>query len=403
MFRVSEHAKRTDVGRQRPANEDSVFVRAPLFVVADGMGGAQAGEVASKAAVDTFAGGLPDGEGSPEERLAGLVTRANAQIHALAQSDEQWAGMGTTLTAAYLDDEDLAVAHVGDSRLYLLRDGALQQLTDDHSLVGELVRRGQLTPEEAEEHPQRSIITRALGPEGEVAVDHHTWPVRDGDLYLLCSDGLTGMVSDAAVTEILTGAENLTVAAQRLIDAANAAGGRDNITVVLLAVEEVGDVVAVAQDATAEHAVVDLPPAAEATAVGAVATSSKPLTTVLRTPRMPPPSAAPVRRRRRWAGPMRVFTLLLVLAIITASGLWIAAQSVTFVGTNPQGFVTLYKGLPFETPVLDLYQTEFVTGLPAETLDARSRKVVTDHTLRSPNDGADLVRQLEMGRLAGQR
>src|SRR4051812_46796948 len=238
MLRVADHSARTDTGRQRPANEDSYWVGNPLFVLADGMGGAQAGEVASQTAVEVFTGGLPDGPGSHEERLAGLVGRANARIHELAQSDDAHAGMGTTLTAAYVGEDDLAIAHVGDSRLYVLRDGELQQLTDDHSLVGELVRRGQISAEEAEDHPQRSIITRALGIEDEVVVDHRTWPVRDGDVFLICSDGLTGMVADERVAEIIRDAPSLNQAAQLLIQAANDAGGRDNITPILFRVED---------------------------------------------------------------------------------------------------------------------------------------------------------------------
>ncbi|HWH95825.1 MAG TPA: Stp1/IreP family PP2C-type Ser/Thr phosphatase, partial [Baekduia sp.] len=251
MLRVADHAARTDTGRARSANEDSYWVHSPLFVLADGMGGAQAGEVASRTAVGVFSesGGLPDGPGTYEERLAALVEQANGEVYAQAQSDDQFAGMGTTLTVAYVGEDDLAIAHVGDSRFYVLRDGELSQLTDDHSLVGELVRRGQISAEEAEEHPQRSIITRALGIEGEVVVDHFSWPVRDGDVFLLCSDGLTGMVPDARVAEIIGAAPSLGVAAQQLIAAANAAGGRDNITVILFRVEEVtpGDGAVVSQ------------------------------------------------------------------------------------------------------------------------------------------------------------
>src|SRR3954469_13079366 len=239
MLRVAEHFERTDTGRQRSANEDSFFARPPLFAVADGMGGAQSGEVASRTAIEEFQQGLPGDGGSTEERLAGLVARANTRIHDIARTDEQHAGMGTTLTAAYVDEDDVAVAHVGDSRLYCLRDGRLEQRTDDHSLVGELVRRGQISAEEAEEHPQRSIITRALGPEGEVAVDHHTWPARDGDVFLICSGGLTSMVPDAQVAEIISSASALSEAGRGLVEAANAAGGRDNITVILFRIEEV--------------------------------------------------------------------------------------------------------------------------------------------------------------------
>ena len=166
MLRAAETALKTDTGRQRRDNEDNAFARAPVFVVADGMGGAQAGEVASQIAIETFEQGLPD-SGSPEERLADRVREANHQIYERSRADRERAGMGTTLTAAYVDDTHVAIAHVGDSRAYLFRDGTLERLTQDHSLVEELVRQGKLTAEQAAEHPQRSIITRALGPEAE--------------------------------------------------------------------------------------------------------------------------------------------------------------------------------------------------------------------------------------------
>ncbi|HEX6618908.1 MAG TPA: protein phosphatase 2C domain-containing protein, partial [Solirubrobacteraceae bacterium] len=186
MLRVAEHFERTDTGRQRRGNEDAFYARAPLFAVADGMGGAQAGEVASHLAVEVLEQGLPGGDGSVEERLRARVREANARIMASAQADDARAGMGTTLTVAYVGEDDLTVAHVGDSRLYRLRDGTFERLTDDHSLVEELVRQGKLTPEEADEHPQRSIITRALGAEEGVEADSHTWAGRDGDVYLIC-------------------------------------------------------------------------------------------------------------------------------------------------------------------------------------------------------------------------
>src|SRR5205807_3980823 len=150
--------------------------------------------------------------------------------------------MGTTLTAAYVDDSELAIAHVGDSRAYLFRDGSLKRLTQDHSLVDELVRRGKLTEEQAAEHPQRSIITRALGPEPTVEIDTWTYPVRAGDVLLLCSDGLTSMVPEERLEHILASAPDLNAAAQALIDEANSAGGRDNITVVLSRIEDAGAV-----------------------------------------------------------------------------------------------------------------------------------------------------------------
>ena len=226
MLRVAEHVERTDTGRQRRANEDAYFARSPLFAVADGMGGAQAGEVASQMAVDGARAGPPRRPGCGRAAPRGARPGGQHPIHALSQSDEGAAGMGTTLTAAYVDGERVALAHVGDSRAYRLRDGALELLSSDHSLVEELVRRGELTHEEADRHPQRSIITRALGPEDDVEVDHESWPAEAGDVYLLCSDGLTAMVAEARVAEIMREADSLPNAARALVDAANAAGGR---------------------------------------------------------------------------------------------------------------------------------------------------------------------------------
>src|ERR1035437_8949528 len=202
MLRVSEQYAVTDTGRQRRANEDSLLTRSPLFVVADGMGGAKAGEVASRIAVESFQAGLPD-DSEPELQLSALAQAANARIHELSHANAEQAGMGTTLTAVYVGEEEVAIAHVGDSRAYCLRDGGLLQLTDDPSLVDELLRQGRLTPEEAVEHPQRSVITRALGPEGTVEVDTRSFRARAGDVYLLCSDGLTTMLAETEIEALL--------------------------------------------------------------------------------------------------------------------------------------------------------------------------------------------------------
>ena len=228
---VVEHAALSDLGREREGNEDSFLEHEPLFVVADGMGGAEAGEVASQCVVDVFeaaaeAGDLPDA-------LEDTVQTANARIYQMAQDDPSRAGMGCTTTASWAADGHLTTAHVGDSRLYRLRGGEFEQLTDDHSLVGGLVRLGQLTPEEAEHHPQRSVILRAVGVEATVEVDilHHD--LEPDDIYLACSDGLSGMVRDQVIAETLGMFPALAESAEMLIELANAAGGRDNITVVL--------------------------------------------------------------------------------------------------------------------------------------------------------------------------
>src|SRR4051795_11738479 len=257
MLRIAEHWYASDLGRQRQGNEDNFFVRAPLFVVADGMGGAQAGEVASEMAVDSFDGGF--GNDSPADGLVRVIQEANRRIHDRSRSDEQLAGMGTTCTAAYVGEDAVTVAHVGDSRAYLWRDGELTRLTRDHSLVGELVARGKLTEEQAEAHPQRSVITRALGPEADVQVDIEVYEARADDVFLLCSDGLTSMIHEPGVRPVLERTGSLDQAGRDLIAAANEAGGRDNITVILFRLEEVGGGGAATDDggATADHAVAD--------------------------------------------------------------------------------------------------------------------------------------------------
>src|SRR5437868_10904040 len=233
-LRIAEKAALTDVGRQRQSNEDSYLERDPLFAVADGMGGARAGEVASRMAVEAFDSAAKDA--SPEQMLRSVAREANRRIYEMAQGDTEHAGMGTTLTAAMVSGREVAVGDVGDSRLYRLRDGKIERLTEDHSLVEELMRQGRLTPEEAESHPQRSIITRALGPEPDVDVETFTDSARDGDVYLICSDGLSGMVSEDEIQAILERADSLQAAARELVDAANGAGGKDNVTVVLFRV-----------------------------------------------------------------------------------------------------------------------------------------------------------------------
>src|SRR4051794_40390261 len=237
MLKVVEQTFRTDTGRQRDANEDSYFAESPVFAVADGMGGAQAGEVASRLAAESF-DTVQRGTESPEAYLRAIAKTANARIHRVSQSDKSRSGMGTTLTAALVEGDEVGFAHVGDSRAYLFRDGNLRLLTSDHSLVEELRRQGRLTDEQAEGHPQRSIITRALGPEGAVEVDTMTFSARPGDVFLLCSDGLTTMVKDDRIAEILAAADDLDSAVDQLVREANDAGGRDNITAVAFRLAE---------------------------------------------------------------------------------------------------------------------------------------------------------------------
>jgi PPM family protein phosphatase len=401
-LRVVEQAGLTDVGRQRDANEDNLVLAAPVFAVADGMGGARAGEVASRIAADAFADARDPGQ-TPEQQLERVAREANRRIYDLAQRDEAHRGMGTTLTAALVADGAVSLGHVGDSRAYRLRDGQLDQLTHDHSLVAELERSGQLTAEAAERHPQRSIITRALGPEPDVDVDTHTHPARAGDLYVLCSDGLTGMISDDELATILRSAPTLEQAAESLVRAANQSGGKDNITVVLFRIDEGDDTGDAAEDDSAAAAetihrgltVDDVERAAadQERAGAAVAAPRAPK------PRRaaPPAQPAPARLRlRRW---LAALAALGVVAAAAIAGV-VAAREVHFVGTDDGGLVTVYRGLPYELPLgIDLYSARYHSGLPATSIPEARRERVLDHQWRSESDAEDLVRQLERGTL----
>jgi PPM family protein phosphatase len=228
----------TDTGRKRRRNEDEYVVEPPLFAIADGMGGAQAGELAANLAAGAVRGG-EGGVGSGERRVAELIQEANRRVYQRSSQDAAVSGMGTTMTIALVEEGAVAFGHVGDSRAYLIRDGKLEQLTEDHSLVAELVRSGKLSPEEAETHPQRSVITRALGTDPDVDVDTFSIPTRPGDLFMLCSDGLTSMVEDDLIlSTVEKHRDDLQTAAKALIRAANKGGGEDNITVVFF---EIGD------------------------------------------------------------------------------------------------------------------------------------------------------------------
>jgi protein phosphatase len=421
MLRAAETTCKTDTGRQRRDNEDNAFARAPVFAVADGMGGAQAGEVASRIAIEAFERGLPD-SGNPEERLATRVREANRQIYERSRADRGRAGMGTTLTAAYVDDAHVAIAHVGDSRAYLFRAGTLQRLTQDHSLVDELVRRGKLTEEQAAEHPQRSIITRALGPEPDVEVDTWTYPARAGDVVLLCSDGLTSMISEERVRAILEAHDDLDAAADALIAEANEAGGRDNITVVLFRLEDLNG-----GDASAEDTLVAIPapsrPPEDGDSDGgrdpegrvpegagsgaAVAVAPPPM--LARTERTPPrtrqlhplPPGARRTEERRVSKPFAALVAtVIVLALIGGAG-YLATRELYFIGTNAQGVVTIYRGLPYDMPFgVPLYETYYVSGVPASIIPAARRAQLLNNNLRSQPDATSLVMDLEQGRIS---
>jgi len=386
MLRIDDQAFRTDTGRQRSANEDSFFVRAPIFVVADGMGGAQAGEVASRTAADAFDIDLPDGP--PERVLRETILTANRRIHELAQEDPSRAGMGTTLTAAIVNPEreEVAIGHVGDSRAYRLRGGQLEQITRDHSLVEEMRRKGQLTDAQAEDHPQRSIITRALGPEPDVEPDVHTVSTAPGDVFLICSDGLTTMLGEAQIAKSLTGARSMEAAVRSLVDEANRAGGRDNITAIAFRLE----------DAAAPQRRDD-----EATLIGSSAEEAGLTGTEVR--RRAAAAAAQERRDQLAAKPPRrigrrvagTVAALLILAAL-AFGAWYGNRQVWFLGTDDGGRIALYRGLPYELPLgISLYDEHYASPIQTESLSAKRREAVTGHDLRSRADAVSLIEDIE--------
>lgn len=314
-MRTGRASALTDTGRRRPQNEDTFVCDPPLFAVADGVGGAQAGEIASRLAALALEERPRDALG--EATLAELLQTANDRIYRHALDDPSAAGMGTVVTALLVDEDagDVAIGHVGDSRAYRLRDGVFEQLTPDHSLVGELVRSGRLSTEEAENHPHRSVITRAVGTEPTVEVETLTVAAAPGDLYLICSDGLTDIVRDEQIAElILSAAHDPDAAAEALVAAANRAGGIDNITVVLFEIIEgepapasEPESVAEPDEDTKEQAVV---PEADALAEpDAEAASEVPVV----------PDAVPVRRHGAGAGGRWLALLAILLALAVAA------------------------------------------------------------------------------------
>jgi serine/threonine protein phosphatase PrpC len=361
---VVEFAAATHTGMMRRTNEDAHLARPPLFVVADGMGGSRAGEVASGIAVATFEG-LAGTKGLPEELLRTTIADANSRIHATAERDAATAGMGTTITAALVSDAAVSFGHVGDSRAYLWRDGVLQQLSDDHSLVGELVRRGALTPEEAERHPQKNIITRTVGTEPALAVDTWTLEAAQDDVFLLASDGLNNMVRDPEIARILGSAPSLAHAARELVRAANAAGGIDNITALLFRVG-------------------DGPPATAA----AVA----PETTLL--PDMVYADEPQPRRRRGLRRVLFVLSALVVSAALALGGLALLRES-HFVGATADGRVAIFQGVPYDlVGDLRLYRTVRSSGIPVSTLTPAERSALFDHKLLSLDDAQARIDRL---------
>jgi protein phosphatase len=365
---IVELAAITHTGQVRRSNEDSHLVEPPLFVLADGMGGARAGEVASRLCIEAFRS--MGSEGEPEERLRRAIAAANNRIFEQAQSDPAVAGMGTTATAALVRDGSVSFGHVGDSRAYLYRDGGLQQISDDHSLVGELVRRGALSADEAEAHPQRSVITRAVGTEPDVEVDTWTIEGREGDVFLICSDGLSDMVGDDGLARILGERASLADTARELVRAANAAGGQDNTTALLF---RLGDGPAA--------------PAAAGAVTGADTTGSH---------------ATVLLEDRDDRGGGRSLLRRLALALVTVVAIAVLAGAATlglrwahFVGATADGRVAVYQGVPVDLGFgLRLYRRALVTPVPVAALSAGERAHLFDHALVSAGDARARVAKL---------
>jgi PPM family protein phosphatase len=333
-------AARSDVGKARDRNEDSYYGGDYVFAVADGLGGHNAGDVASKLAIGPLASLDRRIDGLSGSRvadaLADAVLEANRAVYRRAQDDAKVRGMGTTLTAVAVSDGAAHLAHVGDSRCYLIRDGGFSQLSSDHTLVARMVQEGKLTPEQAEVHPQRSILTRALGAEPEVDVDSLEITLVPGDRLLLCSDGLSSVIGEQRIRELLADAPDLDQACKRMIDEANAHGGPDNITVVL--VEMTG---------TPGARPVAAPPPKRAK----------------------PPAERRERRGRRF--PVRLAIWILVVLVL-GLGSWLGFRSWVnrsyFVGVE-DGKVAIFNGLP----TLNLNHVEKTTPYPIEQIPEQFR------------------------------
>ena len=359
----------SDIGRARQRNEDAFLTAPPVYVVADGMGGHRGGEVASAIAIDVVAK-------TSAEPLPERIRDANRAVFDRQAGDRSVAGMGTTVTAVEIDGRSVRLAHVGDSRAYLLRDGQLRMLTEDHTLVQQMVDEGKISASDAHDHPQRNILTRVVGVDPEVEVDEESLDVREGDRILLCSDGLTSMMRDESIHEILDGHADPQEAADALIDSANRAGGLDNITVVVLdfgagdGVELLGP----SGDSSAGRADVGAASPAARIAEPSSATSTTREEPPLPARRHPQPDetgmlepVGPQRKRWRrvviWIG----VALVLIAGGLTAFRMYLDSQ--WYVGVS-NGHVAVFRGSPGDLLGFGLSSVVSETDIPAK--DAES-------------------------------
>lgn len=394
------YAARSDVGSVREHNEDSYLVKTPLFVVADGMGGHEAGEVASNIAVTTMEAHAP--KSTSPEALAAAVIKANEAVLRGAQDGTGKPGMGTTLTAAFVFEDEATIAQVGDSRAYLLHDGQLQRITRDHSLVADLIEQGRLTEAEARFHPQRSVITRALGSDPHMQPDLYTLHVEEGDRLLLCSDGLCSMISDEDIEEILLDNPAPAHACDALVEEAIIAGGLDNVTVIVI--DPLGDppsekdeediveerVVGLPEDARADEEEPAAPAAAAAPVEAAPtqaahASKSKPKKN----------GKGGKHHKPKHRGRMAPFIWALAFILILAAagfGFYAFAQNSYFIIAE-NGVVNVYRGLPGEfagisvswlesqAPDIDvskltpMVQSNLKNGISVNSLDEANEKI----------------------------
>jgi protein phosphatase len=385
---LGQRAAASDPGKRRRRNEDAYVVEPPLFAVADGMGGARAGEIAAKIAASV----LRDSSG--EDAVVELIKEANRRVYEAATEDETRSGMGTTITAAIVGDDGVQIGHVGDSRAYRVRDGKLEQLTEDHSLVAELVRSGKLSPEEADVHPQRSVITRTVGTDPDVDVDTLEIDARPGDVFLLCSDGLTTMVDDTSILAVVQkNRASLDKAARALVDAANKGGGEDNITIVLF---EIGKEGAAGVEGTATLPAVtddaDEETLTEADRVPAIDDTTLMSRDDLEAMSRRDGHDVHHRRVSRTAIILGSSTLVVVLAALVV---WSLSRSY-FVGAEANGKIAVYQGFPWNIAGgVKLYRIRYESPVLAGELSQSERRKLFGHDLRTYDAALKAVQQYE--------
>ena len=397
----------TNRGLVRQTNEDSFLVRTGLYVVCDGMGGARAGEVASQMACERMVAIDPSTAGTEELRTT--IVDANERISARSLAEPRLLGMGTTLTSALMRDGVMLLGHVGDSRAYLLHEGALRQVTDDHSWVGEMVRRGELTVAEAAVHPHRSVITKALGTDGAVEPDILEVPLAPGDRLMLCSDGLSGMVSDDSIQDLLRLPDPPQAVADGLIAAALKGGGEDNVTVVVVDVlsdAETDLVTAIEEaDPAAKDEVIMGPsdrgqerssvPGFMRPALGSMSAKlsrrppiwARPAPHAVETE---PPKKSGFRVKRAWIITAMVVIVVLALAIAAFA---VFNSNVYYVGAS-DGMVALYQGLPASLLGIQFSSVVELSTVSYGSLPVYQRERVDSHDLVGKEEGQAFLQGL---------